>query len=261
MLTLADHQNQNSGSTVQVNASAGQNDPRDAPVGEHEGAGGPITPAFSPLSSAPPLNPISEAYAKATARVTAAVHPQVLSALHRRGHLRYPLRMLDKTFAKWWLARVQPFKDVPPEKLAAEREAVECQQDYNRHYAEFLNGAVFPAVDEMVKVLARHGIVHRVSTWGNQLSLRIHLAWRWGELVIMQSHEDAITFEHHIITEGEKRGDDSTEDHTHQYDLRDPLPPPVATTELQFFLSRVAQDLVEPEQEPEIPPGETQGKD
>jgi len=66
-----------------------------------------------------------------------------------------------------------------------------------------------------------------------------------------------VTFEHHIITEGEKRGDDSAEDHSHQYDLRDPLPGAVAETELQFFLSRLAQDLVEPEEEPEIPPGET----
>ena len=111
--------------------------------------------------------------------------------------------MLEKSFVKWWLNRVQPFKDVPSEKLTAEREAVRRQQDYNHNYAEFLNGAVFPAVDEMVKLLMRSSIVHRVSTWGNQLSLRVHLAWRWGELVIMQSHEDAVTFEHHIITEGE----------------------------------------------------------
>jgi hypothetical protein len=164
--------------------------------------------------------------------------------------------MLDKAFSKWWLARVRPFKDVPPEKLSAEREAMEMQQEYNRNYADFLNSAVFPAVDELVQALAKAGIVHRVSTWGNQLSLRVHLAWRWGELVIMQSHEDAVTFEHHIITEGEKRGDDSAEDHSHQYDLRDALPGPVAQQELQFFLGRMAQDLVEPEPEPEIPPGE-----
>ena len=164
--------------------------------------------------------------------------------------------MLDKSFSQWWLGRVQPFKDVVPEKLTAEREAVERQKDHNRNYAEFLNGAVFPAVDDLVKTLARNGVIHRVSTWGNQLSLRIHLAWRWGELVIMQSHEDAVTFEHHVITEGEKRGDESAEDHSHQYDLRDPLPPTVAETELQFFLSRMAQDLVESEPEPELPPGE-----
>jgi len=164
--------------------------------------------------------------------------------------------MLDKAFSKWWLGRVRPFKDVPQEKLSAEREAMEMQQDYNRNYADFLNSAVFPAVDELVQSLAKNGIVHRVSTWGNQLSLRVHLAWRWGELVIMQSHEDAVTFEHHIITEGEKRGDDSAEDHSHQYDLRDPLPAPVAQQELQFFLGRMAQDLVEHEPEPEIPPGE-----
>jgi hypothetical protein len=164
--------------------------------------------------------------------------------------------MLDKSFTKWWLGRVEPFKDVVPEKLAAERDAMASQQDFNRNYADFLNGSVLPSVDTMVQLLAKNGIVHRVSAWGNQLSLRVHLAWRWGELVIMQSHEDCVTFEHHIITEGEKRGDDSAEDHSHQYDLRDPLPNAVAEQELQFFLSRLAQDLVESDAEPEIPPGE-----
>ena len=165
--------------------------------------------------------------------------------------------MLDKAFANWWLARVRPFRDVPPEKLSAEREAMARQQDYNQNYADFLKDAVFPAVDSLVQMLGKMGMVHRVSTWGNQLSLRIHLAWRWGELVVMQSHEDAVTFEHHIITEGEKRGDDSAEDHSHQYDLRDTLPRTVAMGELQFFLTRLALDLVEPDPEPEIPPGET----
>jgi len=164
--------------------------------------------------------------------------------------------MLDKSFAKWWLGRMQPFRDVAPEKLAAEREAMARQQDYNRNYADFLRNAVFPAVDALVQVMAKAGIVHRVSTWGNQLSLRIHLAWRWGELVVMQSHEDAVTFEHHIITEGEKRGDDSAEDHSHQYDLKDELPQTVAVGELQFFMTRLALDLVEPPPEVEIPPGE-----
>jgi len=163
---------------------------------------------------------------------------------------------MDKSFAKWWLARVQPFRDVPADKLSAEREAMSRQQEYNRNYMDLLKEAVLPSIDDMVKALGKAGIVHRVSTWGNQLSLRVHLAWRWGELVITQSHEDAVTFEHHIITEGEKRGDDSSEDHSHQYDLRDPLPAAVVSTELQFFLSRMAQDLVEGEPEPEIPPGE-----
>ncbi len=164
--------------------------------------------------------------------------------------------MLDKSFVKWWTSRVEPFKDVPPEKLSAEREAMSRQQEYNNNYTDFLKEAVFPAVDLLVQMLRKTGVVHRVSTWGNQLSLRVHMAWRWGELVIMQSHQDAVTFEHHIITEGEKRGDDSAEDHSHQYDLRDPLPQAVAEQELQFFLGRMAQDLVEPEEEPEIPPGE-----
>ena len=168
--------------------------------------------------------------------------------------------MLDKSFAKWWLGRVSPFVDVPEEKLAAEREAVERLKDYNDNYLKFLRDCVFPAVDSMTKLLARDRVVHRVSTWGNQLSLRVHLSWRWGELVIMQSHEDAVTFEHHIITEGERRDQDQAEDHSHQYDLRDPLPCAVAGSELQFFLGRMAQDLVEPEEEPELPPDEGGGK-
>src|SRR5206468_13119028 len=123
-----------------------------------------------------------------------------------------------------------------------EREAMTRQQEDNQNYGDFLNNAVFPAVDELVKVFGKNGIVHRVSTWGNQLSLRVHLAWRWGELVITQSHEDAVTFEHHILTEGERRGDDSAENHSHAYDLRDPLPPYVAEEQISFFLCRLAQD-------------------
>lgn len=169
--------------------------------------------------------------------------------------------MFDQTFARWWLTRVAPFADVPPEKLLAEREAVKRQQEFNQNYDDFLKGAVLPMVDVLVKLLRANRIVHRVSSWGNQLSVRVHLAWRWGELVILQSHEDAVTFEHHIITEGEKRGDDSAEDHTHQYDLRDPLPAAVAEQEIQFFLSRMAQDLVEIEPDPELPPGEKPPKE
>lgn len=168
--------------------------------------------------------------------------------------------MFDKAFAKWWIGRVQPFKDVPPEKLEAEREAMQQQQDFNQNYEAFLHNAVLPAVDALVKMLSGQRVVHRVSTWGNQLAIRIHLAWRWGELVVMQSHEDAVTFEHHVITEGEKRGEDSVEDHSHQYDLRDPLPPTVANQELQFFLGRLAQDLVEFDPGPEFPPEEKPGK-
>jgi hypothetical protein len=169
--------------------------------------------------------------------------------------------MLDKTFAQWWLGRIVPFRDVPPEKLDAERDAMENLQRFNSHYMDFLKNAVFPVVDDLVKLLVKNRVVHRVSTWGNQLSLRVHLTWRWGELVITQSHEDCVSFEHHIITEGEKRGDDSAQDHSHVYDLRDPLPASVAVQELQFFLGRLAQDLIEGEPEAEIPPGEEQPKD
>jgi hypothetical protein len=165
---------------------------------------------------------------------------------------------LDPAFSQWWLGRVQAFRDVPPEKLAADREAMRRQQQYNRNYEQFLHEAVLPAVDELVKFLHQARIVHRVTAWGNQLAIRVHLAWRWGELVIMQSHEDCVTFEHHIITEGEKRGDDSTQDHSHVYDLRDTIPPSVASQELQFFLGRLAQDLYESEEDP-LPPGEVPG--
>jgi len=169
--------------------------------------------------------------------------------------------MLDKSFTKWWLSRVLPHADVAPEKLAAEREAVNKMQEYNRNYTVFLKEAVFPIVEMLVKLMAANHVVHRVSTWGNQLSVRVHLQWRWGELVITQSHEDAVTFEHHIVTEGERRGDDQTEDHTHQYDLRDPLPGAIAGQELHFFMSRIALDLTEPiEPEGEIPPGEKSPK-
>ena len=34
------------------------------------------------------------------------------------------------------------------------------------------------AIDAIVKLLAANKVVHRVSSWGNQLSLRVHLAWR-----------------------------------------------------------------------------------
>lgn len=165
--------------------------------------------------------------------------------------------MLDKVFSDWWVARVQPYRDVVPEKLAAERETEKKQQEYNRHYADFLNHAVLPAVEELVEFLKRQHVVFHVTSWGNQLAVRIHLTWRWGELVIMQSHEDCVTFEHHIITEGERRGEDSADDHTHTYDLRDPIPGIVADQELAFFLSRLVQDLVEDE-EPDGPPGEEQ---
>lgn len=168
--------------------------------------------------------------------------------------------MIDKTFAKWWTTRLAPFADVPEDKLAAEREAVENSKAYNEHYQTFLQNAVLPAVEQMVKLMTANRVVHRVSSWGNQLSVRVHLSWRWAELVILQSHEDAVSFEHHIVTEGDKRGDDTTEDHTHQYDLRDPLPAAVAEYELMFFMTRLAQDLVEGEEEPELPPGEKKGK-
>jgi hypothetical protein len=165
--------------------------------------------------------------------------------------------MFDKGFAQWWLGRIVPFRDVAPEKLAADRDAMARQQEFNRNYQDFLQGAVLPAVDILTQLMRKNKIVHRVSSWGNQLSIRVHLAWRWGELVIMQSHEDCVTFEHHIYTEGEKRGEDSAQDHLHEYDLRDPLPAAVAQQELQFFLGRLVQDLVESD-EPEIPPGDPQ---
>lgn len=164
--------------------------------------------------------------------------------------------MFDRSFAEWWLGRVAPYRDVPSEKLAADREAAQKQQEYNRNYATFLNEAVLPAIDTLTQFLRQNRVIHRVSTWGNQIALRVHLTWRWGELVITQSHEDCVTFDHHIITEGERRGDDSTQDHSHVYDLRDPLPAAVAAQEIHFFLGRLAQDLVE-EEDADLPPGES----
>ena len=49
---------------------------------------------------------------------------------------------------------------------------------------------------------------------------------------------------------------DSSGTTNYTYDLRDPLPATLAVQELQFFMGRLAQDLVEQEMEPEIPPGE-----
>ena len=162
---------------------------------------------------------------------------------------------MDKAFLQWFFDRVEPYREVPPDKLTAEREAAERVEEHNRNYSDFLTNAVFPNTEKLVQFLTGHRIVHRVTTWGNQLSIRVHMAWRWGELVITQSHEDAMSFEHHIITEGEKRSDDHAEDTVHQYDLHDPVPPIIAQQELAFFLSRLVQDLVEDE-EPDVPLGE-----
>ena len=165
--------------------------------------------------------------------------------------------MFDKAFAQWWLSRVEQFREVHPEKLAADREAMERQAEFNQHYQTFLQTAVLPAMEALTQFLRKCRIVHRISTWGNQISVRIHLSWRWGELVVSQSHEDAVSFQHHIYNEGEKRSDDSAQDFDHVYDLRDPLPPTVAAQEVHFFLGRMVQDLTEPPMQPEIPPGES----
>jgi hypothetical protein len=163
--------------------------------------------------------------------------------------------MFDKSFAQWWLTRVEPYRDVSPEKLAADREAMERQQEFNQNYQRFLQSAVLPAFSAVTQFLTEGRVVHRISTWGNQISLRIHLAWRWGEVVVSQSHEDAVAFSHHIYNEGEKRSDDSAQDFEHLYDLRDPLPPVVAVQELHFFLGRMAQDLFDSGPPAEEPPG------
>jgi hypothetical protein len=164
--------------------------------------------------------------------------------------------MFDKTFAQWWLSRVEPFRDVPSEKLDADREAMQRQQEFNQYYQTFLQSAILPAMDALAQFLRQGRVVHRISTWGNQISVRIHLAWRWGEMVVCQSHEDAVSFQHHIYNEGERRSDDSAQDFEHVYDLRDPLPPTVAVQEIHFFLGRLVQDLFDAPPPPEIPPGE-----
>jgi hypothetical protein len=161
--------------------------------------------------------------------------------------------MFEKNFSKWVVNRLKPYSEVPPDKLVAEREAAVRQQEFNENYSAFVKTSLLPVIEATTKMLSAARIVHRISTWGNQLSIRVHLTWRWGELVVVQSHEDAVTFEHHIITEGEKRGDDQADDHTHQYDLREPLPDAIAQYEISFFLTRLAQDMVEVNQG-ELPP-------
>jgi len=150
---------------------------------------------------------------------------------------------MDKSFIKWFLMRVEPYRDVPSDKLTAEREAMRLQTEYNQNYADFMNSAVLPAVERLVNLLNQHRITHRVSTWGNQLAIRIHLTWRWGELLISQSHDDQITFDHHVTAEGERQADDRSQDYSHHYDLHDAIPAIVAQQELTFFLTRIAQDI------------------
>src|SRR5581483_943366 len=104
------------------------------------------------------------------------------------------------------LKRVQPFCDVPPEKLVAEREAVERQQEYNRNYQEFLSNAVFPAVDALVKLLAANRVTHSVSNLGNQRVGRIHLERIWRELVIAHAHEECVPCDHEDVIDGIVRG-------------------------------------------------------
>ena len=165
--------------------------------------------------------------------------------------------MLDKSFAKWWLSRVVPFRDVAPEKLAAEREAMSQQQEYNRNYAEFLNQAVLPAVDAIVKTLAANKIVHRVSSWGNQLvAARAPgvAVGRAGDHAEPRGLRDLRAPHHHRRRKARRRLAPKTIPTPTTCATR--CPATLAVQELQFFLGRLAQDLVEPEPEPEIPPGE-----
>ena len=37
--------------------------------------------------------------------------------------------MLDKPFAKWWMTRVQPFKDVPPERQPHSTSGMQARLD------------------------------------------------------------------------------------------------------------------------------------
>jgi len=50
------------------------------------------------------------------------------------------------------------------------------------HYATFRNNLP-SAVDHWRALSAQEQYRPRVSSWGNHLSLRVHLLWRWGELV------------------------------------------------------------------------------
>ena len=60
---------------------------------------------------------------------------------------------MDKAFVKWFQTRIEPYRDVTPEKLAAEREAMQLQEEHNRNYEQFLHTAVLPAVAQIVETL------------------------------------------------------------------------------------------------------------
>ena len=98
---------------------------------------------------------------------------------------------------------------VAPEKLAAEREAVQRVGDYNQHYAEFLNRAVFPAVDELVAMLAEQGIEATQTTVSRDLVLPVTDADRASELGIAQEgvfHQCFGAGEGHAIEDGRAGG-------------------------------------------------------
>jgi len=164
--------------------------------------------------------------------------------------------MFDKSFAQWWLSRVEPFRDVPPEKLAADRESMERQQEFNQHYQTFLQTAVLPVIDALTKFLRSARVVHRISSWGNQISVRIHLAWRWGEMVVSQSHEDGRGVQSPYLQRGRETHGRFGPGFRAPLRSARPLPPTVAAQELHFFLGRMVQDLIDSPPPPEIPPGE-----
>jgi len=145
------------------------------------------------------------------------------------------------------------------EMLSAEREAMAKQQDYNQHYGEFLKDAVFPAVEELVQVLSKGADRPSRQHLGKSAFTAGSSAWRWGELVVMQSHEDAVTFEHHIITEGGEAREETTRRRIIRISTICAISyrEPWRAGSCSFFLTRLALDLVEQEPEPEIPPGET----
>lgn len=61
--------------------------------------------------------------------------------------------MFDKAFAQWWITCIEPFREVTADKLAADREAMERQQEYNQNYQSFLQSAVLPSIESLTQFL------------------------------------------------------------------------------------------------------------
>ncbi len=151
--------------------------------------------------------------------------------------------MLDKQLVEWWVQHAIAYRKVDVEHVDGEKLEMHRQQGRNQNYLHFLNEAVLPAVERLVQALKKAKIMHRVSAWGNHLSLRIHLTYCWGEIVISQDMPSSASFDIQVMRDDAYDEGDSLCDEEHDYLLDDPIPPGVVDLELQFFLMRLVQDL------------------